>query len=293
MGQVLDFAITNLFNARGYAALQTPRRNAANTAYEWGTAAWLDVANTFTTGPQIFTGGSTVRQSGGVAGTDEVRITHDGTFATFYNPRSSSSIVQFKFSGNSAGTSAFIVATTTNGGVCQFYSLTNSGSMVFGHNAANVLQLNGATNSVGVRSDAAYGFSASTVNGATALDTAIVRAAAGVVALTDAGLTGNPGIGLQARSSTTDNRDRFRLTTAAVDNTDATRKYRAILNVYDTASREVMRGEASGTVPLIGFLGATAVGVQSVGAAATDPATTMDLANALRTALINLGLCTT
>jgi len=40
----------------------------------------------------------------------------------------------------------------------------------------------------------------------------------------------------------------------------------------------------------VGFLGATPVAKQTLPAAATDPATTMALANSLRTALINLGL---
>lgn len=40
--------------------------------------ARTDTANTFTAGPQVLVGGATVRQSGGVAGTDEVRVTHDG-----------------------------------------------------------------------------------------------------------------------------------------------------------------------------------------------------------------------
>lgn len=38
----------------------------------------------------------------------------------------------------------------------------------------------------------------------------------------------------------------------------ATRKARVIGNVYDTAAREWIRGEASGTAPMIGFLGAAA-----------------------------------
>lgn len=41
--------------------------------------AALASANTFTTGPQVFVGGATVRQAGGTAGTDEVQVYHDGT----------------------------------------------------------------------------------------------------------------------------------------------------------------------------------------------------------------------
>lgn len=47
MGQILDPTLVALVNSRQYATLQTPRRNAGNTAYEWGTAAWLDTANVF------------------------------------------------------------------------------------------------------------------------------------------------------------------------------------------------------------------------------------------------------
>jgi hypothetical protein len=39
---ILDPALVALVNAKAYAALQTPRRNAANTAYEWGTPIWAD-----------------------------------------------------------------------------------------------------------------------------------------------------------------------------------------------------------------------------------------------------------
>lgn len=48
MAQIVDPLFVALVNVRGYAALQTSRRNAANTAYEWGTAAWVDKAQTFT-----------------------------------------------------------------------------------------------------------------------------------------------------------------------------------------------------------------------------------------------------
>lgn len=94
-------------------------------------------------------------------------------------------------------------------------------------------------------------------------------------------------------SSTTTTRPRFDLTAEVVDNTDATRKYGVLFRAWDTAAREFLCGEANGSAPEIGFLGATAVARQSIGAAATDAATTQTLANNIRTALINLGLCTT
>lgn len=54
-------------------------------------------------------------------------------------------------------------------------------------------------------------------------------------------------------------RDIARWKTVWVNTTDATRKGRVIHSVYDTAEREYMRGEASGSAPMIGFFGANAV----------------------------------
>ena len=77
-------------------------------------------------------------------------------------------------------------------------------------------------------------------------------------------------------------------------------------SVFDTASREGLRIQSSGTAPQIGFLGAGAVGQQSIGSAAPaggtgtaaggyDTAAHRDalitLVNNMRTALINFGLC--
>ena len=53
----------------------------------------------------------------------------------------------------------------------------------------------------------------------------------------------------------------------------------------------LLRADYSGTTARIGAFGVTPVARQSVGAAATDAATTQTLANNLRTALINLGFC--
>lgn len=92
------------------------------------------------------------------------------------------------------------------------------------------------------------------------------------------------------------------------DATDGTRKAFSLHYVADTTYREYMRGGTSGTAAEIGFLGAGAVGRQSIGAAAPaggtgatagayDTAAHRDalitLANNIRTALINLGLCQT
>lgn len=94
-----------------------------------------------------------------------------------------------------------------------------------------------------------------------------------------------------AKSDTTANRSQADLTSSWGGSAiDASRKARVVLSVYDTAAREVWRGEAGGSAPMIGFLGATAVGRPTAAAAATDAATTQALANSLRTILINFGL---
>ena len=108
--------------------------------------------------------------------------------------------------------------------------------------------------------------------------------------------TGTPaaGFGLtvltQLESSTTEFTSAADDITTWVVATHASRTARRVFSIYDTATREAMRMEASGTAPMIGFLGAAAVVRQTLSAAASDPGTTQTLANDLRTALINLGL---
>lgn len=91
-------------------------------------------------------------------------------------------------------------------------------------------------------------------------------------------------------SSTSTNRQLTGWVPTFVDATDATRKARAVFNIYDTAAREALRLEASGTAAMIGFLGAAAVVRQTAAAASTDLATVITLANSLRTGLIANGL---
>ncbi len=109
------------------------------------------------------------------------------------------------------------------------------------------------------------------------------------------------------------NRNMHLQRTTWVSAVDASRKARTIFYIFDTGAREGFRIEASGTAPMIGFLGAAAVARQAVTAltvsvgtadgtvadvgAAFNQATLnnnfRDLAdkiNQLRTALVNLGL---
>jgi hypothetical protein len=93
-------------------------------------------------------------------------------------------------------------------------------------------------------------------------------------------------------NTSTTNREAARFTQSWPTSTDGAQLGRLTASVFDfNGTREGWRIEANGSAPLIGFLGASAVARQTVGAAATDAATTQTLANNLRTALINLGLC--
>jgi hypothetical protein len=85
---------------------------------------------------------------------------------------------------------------------------------------------------------------------------ALVRAAGDVV-FSSNGAAGT--LRLQYQSSTATTRDNFSIGVVAVDNTDASRKYRAVFSAFDTAARECMRIEASGTVAMMGFFGVAAV----------------------------------
>jgi hypothetical protein len=60
-------------------------------------------------------------------------------------------------------------------------------------------------------------------------------------------------------SSTSTDRQLANIAWEWVDSTDATRKARATLNAYDTAARECVRLEASGTAPMLSFYGGSAV----------------------------------
>ena len=59
--------------------------------------------------------------------------------------------------------------------------------------------------------------------------------------------------------STVADRERFDITVSWVDNTDATRKSRVVINAWDTVARECLRFEGSGTAAMIGAYGVAAV----------------------------------
>jgi hypothetical protein len=89
-------------------------------------------------------------------------------------------------------------------------------------------------------------------------------------------------------TSSVQTRPRADFTDSWVSSTDATRKARRAWNAWDTAAREVMRGEATGSAPAVGFLGAAAQTRPSVTGSRGGNA---GLASLLA-ALANLGLIT-
>jgi hypothetical protein len=96
--------------------------------------------------------------------------------------------------------------------------------------------------------------------------------------------------------STTQDREVMSAVSTLATTTDASRKGRHIWSIYDTAAREFMRAEASGTAPMMGFFGAAAVvrqvGASTAGIAAITDANAKAAVQALQTALANLGLVT-
>ena len=97
---------------------------------------------------------------------------------------------------------------------------------------------------------------------------------------------------LYVGQSTVQERAQALVQAAWVASADATRRGRLVLQTYDwVAAREGLRIEADGTASKLGFLGSAAVVRQTVPAAATDAGTVQTLVNAVRTALINFGLC--
>lgn len=93
---------------------------------------------------------------------------------------------------------------------------------------------------------------------------------------------------LRMRSSTNAEREAASVKVEAVDNTDATRKRRAIFEVWDTAAREALRMEADGSAARLGFFGAAAAAKPTVTGSRGGNAA---LASML-TALAGLGLLT-
>lgn len=97
MPQIVDPAFVRVINARAYAALQTTRRNAGNTAYEFALGIWSDqsytnptwivsIPNTKVTGLGTLSTGNSVSNSDGsitvATGTTNPVVSIAATFQT-------------------------------------------------------------------------------------------------------------------------------------------------------------------------------------------------------------------
>jgi dipeptidyl aminopeptidase/acylaminoacyl peptidase len=97
-----------------------------------------------------------------------------------------------------------------------------------------------------------------------------------------------PALRIDRLSSTSTRREVIGIDSSWVDSTDASRKGRAVFTVYDTAAREFMRADGTGTAAAIGFLGAAAIARPIVSGSRGGNAALASLLTALAT----LGLIT-
>lgn len=209
--------------------------------------------------------------------------------------------------GSSGNTNTAFGITLANWGLLETIGASVAGMIVgvngvnvpivFGINASEVARFTSGTLSTGSLTVAYTTASTSTITGSAIFGGGIGVAGAvyaGSVLssiTTDAGTatqidglvishrsSGTPAAGfgtvvrMQAESTTTDDRNQAVIQAEWVVATDASRTARISIYAYDTAAREVLRGQASGSAPMIGFLGAAAV-ARATMAAATGTAT--------------------
>lgn len=178
--------------------------------------------------------------------------------------------------GNGASTNGLLYAVGYAAGAYVIANLVHAGTGKF-------IQCLKYTGSVEVFSVANSGLT--TVTGQTTTANAtmeVLRLQSNVSTAATGGASGfGPSLTFYGESATDGNyRQMAQLDATWATATDATRKARLTSTVYDTAAREGMRIEASGSAPLIGFLGAAAIARYS---------STGDL----RQCLIDFGLYTT
>ena len=174
-----------------------------------------------------------------------------------------------KFNTCAGGYSAHNVTTGSNNtcaGYGSGFGITSGNSNItLGYNAGRYLA-DGST-SLSTPSNGAYigtstkasadGVTAESVFGYNAVGLGSNTVAIGDLNVTRTGMRGS--VEILASSSTTASQIQGSLSASWVDSTHATRKARLVISAYDTAAREAIRLEGSGTAPLIGFYGATAV----------------------------------
>jgi hypothetical protein len=241
----------------------------------------LNGANTHS-GANVFECGASggtpliIRQTGGVAGTDDLYLSDTGSVGRVFSNQGTLLLGCFGTARVSIANTSVIFGTgSTTATTTDWFYVSSAGL-------------------VSVLSSGYFGFSSGTTQAWQSVDTIINRAAAGVLSLNDNNASSDTAWRFSRRTSTTNNIQMGRQTFSMPVTTHANYTSRYVLLLTDFGGdRTIITADANGSAPLIGFLGATAVVRQSIGAAATDAASTQTLANNIRTALINLGLCST
>lgn len=151
------------------------------------------------------------------------------------------------------------------GGNAGYGITTTNQNATFGYNAGRnisdgVTSLTTPSNCVYIGAStkaSADGVTAENVLGYNATGLGSNTVAIGDLNVTRTGLRGS--VEILASSSTTASQIQGSLSASWVDSTHATRKARLVISAYDTAAREAIRIEGSGTASLLGFFGASAV----------------------------------
>jgi len=151
----------------------------------------------------------------------------------------------------------------------------NNQMAVYGLSDSGVGLRGGSNSSNGVRADSGTA-SIAAINAVNLATTNTTGLSAGIQMSFRSGTAAN-GFGGSLtwllKSSTTSDQSAGRIDVLWATAADATRKARLVLNVFDTAVREGLRVEASGTAPMMGVLGAAAVVRQTSGADLTNNVT--------------------
>lgn len=176
----------------------------------------------------------TVKQPGGVGGTDEAQISHDGTNIIIKNMNDSSGSGRCFFQDSIGG---LLPVTFVNAR--------------FGSSSGNF------ASSLGVGLGSSGVFSWNSNSDGSGNETSFGRFAANSVYLRgDSATSVAPTFELQGKSTTTSGRAMYDQIATWIDSTDASRKSRITLNIYDTAIREAIRMDATGAAAQVAIAGA-------------------------------------